>query len=142
MDNKRINIASEGRKAFDLAFQLAFEGCPGRKATHYLEHPTKGFLLFWHEDVFTDNEVNVANGNVTYVRTVAHKLPFAMDWKAASDLTWGWLSERKDDEYQDWCDHDGSDGHGFKIYNEAWGRIAGSAYAFMGVIPIWAWYGK
>jgi hypothetical protein len=136
MDNRQISIQSEGRRAFDLAIQLMFDGCCD-KATHYFEHPTKGFILLWHEDKFLFEQPT----KITEILS-ANKLPYAMDEKAAADLAWGWLSERKDSEYQEWCDHDGSDGHGFRIYNEAWGHVAGSHYGILGVIPVWAWYGK
>jgi hypothetical protein len=127
MDNRIISIQSEGRKDFNLAFQLMFNNnCV--KATHYFEHPDKGLILLWHECFF--NEIKVC------------KLPHAMEWKAAADLAWDWMSKRKDGEYQDWCDHDGDDGHGFRIYNEAWRQVAGSPYAILAVLPIWAWYGK
>lgn len=132
MDNEIISIQSEGRKSFDLAFQIFFEGKRLFKATHYAEVPGKGFVLFWSQDTV------LAKGS----QIVASKLPYSMAWKAASDLAWGWLSERKDEEYTDWCDHDGSDGHGFKVYNEAWGRVADSNYGILAVLPVWAWYGK
>lgn len=126
MDNFKFLVQSEGREVFNLAFEIMFQHAPGHKASHYLEHPEKGFLLFWHEDD----------------KMKPHKLPFAMDWKTAADLVWGWLGERKDSEYREYCDHDGSNGHGFKIYNEAWGHIDGTSYAFLAVLPIWCWYGK
>jgi hypothetical protein len=138
MDNRKISIQSEGRAAFDLAIQLMFDGrC--HKATHYFEHPTKGFILLWHEDSFNLQEEGALPAILCQK---ANKLPYAMDEKAAADLAWGWLSERKVSEYQEWCDHDGSDGHGFRVYNEDWNKVAGSHYGILGVIPVWAWYGK
>jgi hypothetical protein len=116
-----------------------FDNTPSGKATYYFEHPTKGLILLWHEDVFNLQEQGVLP---EYACEKSSKLPYAMDWKASADLAWGWLSERKENEYQEWCDHDGSDGYGFRVYNEAWGKVAGSDYGILGLIPIWAWYGK
>lgn len=136
MDNRHISVQSEGRTAFDLAFQLLFDNCPGKKATHYLEHPTAGFLLLWHED-------NVRHENGTaYVTLPANKLPYPMGWKEAADLAWGWLLNQPKEKYEDALDHDGSNGKGFVVYNEYWGHVAKSHYAFLGVKPVWAWYGK
>lgn len=129
MNNRIISIQSEGRKSFDLAFKLMFDRDFGdMKATHYFKHPTKGFILLWHEESF---------GEVKAI-----KLPFAMDWQIAANLVWGWLLEREDKEYQEYLDHDGSNGHGFRVYNENWGHVAGSHYAILAVLPVWAWYGK
>lgn len=139
MDNRIISIQSEGREAFNLAIQLMFDNAPGGKATHCFEHPDKGLIFLWNEETFNLQ----AEGALPPSKCEkAYKLPFGMGWKAAADLAWGWLQERKDDDYRDWCDHDGSDGHGFKVYNEDWGHIAGSSYAIFAVLPIWAWYGK
>ncbi len=126
MDNRHISVQSQGRKAFELAFQLLFDNAPGGKATHYFEDDKKGLVLLWHED---------SNKN-------SIKLPSPLSWKGAADLAWEWLANQPEDKYQQYLDHDGSNGEGFKVYNEDWGHVAGSSYAILGVIPIWAWYGK
>lgn len=124
MNNRKIFIQSEGKKAFDLAFQLIFDNAPGGKATHYLDHPEKGFILLWHEDIG------------------ALKLPFPMGWEDSANMAWGWLQNQPDKAYKDFCDHDGDNEKGFRVYNEDWGHVANSHYAFAAVLPIWAWYGK
>jgi hypothetical protein len=125
MDNRVISINSEGRADFDLAMQLMFG--KNRSATHYIEHAEKGLIFFWTDP---SSDLN------------ANKLPYKMNWKAAADLAWGWLLEKKDSDYKEYLDHDGSNGHGFKVYNEDWGHVAGAWQAIAGVLPIWAWYGK
>lgn len=133
MDNRHISVQSEGRAAFDLAFQLLFDNCPGKKASHYYEHADKGFLLLWHEDSFS---------TAAPYKVEASKLPYPMGWKEAADLAWGWLLNQPKEKYEDDLDHDGSNGKGFLVYNEDWGHVAKSHYAFLGVKPVWAWYGK
>lgn len=137
MDNREIDIKAEGRKSFDLAFQLFFEG--HSKATHYFEHPEKGLVFLWHEDSFNLNKVGALPADKC---TKANKLPYSMDWKAAADLAWGWLLEQPKEKYLDALDHDGSNGKGFRVYNESWTHVAGSHYGICAVQPIWAWYGK
>lgn len=132
MDNRIISVQSEGREAFDLAFQLLFDNAPGGKASHYIEVPEKGLLLLWHEDNFN------VNGN----KTLAVKLPFPMKWKESADMAWGWLTDQPKEKYEQYLDHDGSNGKGFLVYNEYWGHVAGSHYGILGLKPVWAWYGK
>lgn len=129
MDNRHISVQSEGRVAFDLAFQLLFDNAPGGKASHYFEHPEKGLVFLWHEESFG-------------IFSKASKLPYAMRWKEAADLAWGWLSNQPNEKYEEKLDHDGSNGKGFLVYNEYWGHIAEAHYAFLAVKPVWAWYGK
>lgn len=131
MDNKKISIQSEGKKSFDLAVKLFFideydHGEPTKTVTHYYEDPDKGLVLLWAED----NSHNSV------------KLPVPLKWQAAADLAWEWLINQSDDSYKDRFDHDGSNGKGFKVYNEAWGRIGNCHYALFAVVPVWAWYGK
>jgi hypothetical protein len=128
MDNRVISIQSNGRKAFDLAFQLLFEdGClTHMRATHYFEHPTNGLVLLWYED--KDHN--------------AIKLPVPLSWKESADLAWTWLQKQPKEKYQEYLDHDGDNIKAFKVYNETWTHVAGSHYGILGVIPIWGWIGK
>jgi len=137
MDNRIISIQSEGRHDFNLGFQLMFGKSAKLKATHYFEHPSKGFILLWNEYKWRFEQPTGISNILS-----ASKLPYAMGWEAASDLAWGWLQEREEDEYQEYLDHDGSDGKGFRIYNEQWGHVADCSYAILGLIPVHAWYGK
>jgi hypothetical protein len=144
MDNRHISIQSQGKKAFELAMQLMFDNAPGGKANYYCDHPTYGFVLFWSGDYGNTlgplHDWGKEDPKPLSVPIV--KLPYPMSVKAATELAWEWLQEQPDDKYQDYCDHDGSNGHGFKVYNEYWGHIGNSHYAILGVIPVWAWYGK
>lgn len=126
MDNRHISVQSEGRTAFDLAFQLLFNNARGLKATHYFENASHGLVLLWHND-----EARKAVPLLT-----------PLSWKEAADLAWTWLTNQLTENYKEYLDHDGSDGKGFRVYNEAWGHVAGSHYGILAVVPVWAWYGK
>lgn len=39
-------------------------------------------------------------------------------------------------------DHDGDNGRGFRVFTEAWGKVAGHTYAICAIEPVWACYGK
>jgi hypothetical protein len=144
MDNRHITVQSEGRKAFELAMQLLFDNAPGGKVSHYSDHPTYGFVLFWDgdEDYLSEASYDAHDLKKEKVTSPIVKLPYAMNCKAATDLAWEWLQAQPNDKYQDQCDHDGSNGKGFKVYNEYWGHIGDSHYSVLAVLPVWAWYGK
>lgn len=126
MDNRLITIKSEGRKAFDLAFDLFFlSNLMPIKATHYVEDSQKGLIFFSYWD----------DSNLI-------KLPVPLDAKQSAELAWAWLQAQPDSAYDDYLDHDGSNHKGFKVYNEEWNRIGGYRSSILAVKPIWAWYGK
>ena len=94
MDNRHITIQSEGKEAFELSMKLLFDNAPGGKATHYSEHPTYGFVLFW------ETENDVLSGSEDLSKDKAHrttapiiKLPFAMNCKASTEMVWEWLDQ-------------------------------------------------
>lgn len=146
MDNARVIVVSEGRPHFDLAMQLAFES-PTATAT------------FWEVDqkpVFREDSKNVSSEREPtdlfekeHPRLIfywsepsgraVHPLPFPMKWKEAAEFAWGWL---KNQDYGEQPDHDGSNGKGFAVYDEAWGRVGGKWEAICAISPQWAWYGK
>jgi hypothetical protein len=127
MDNRIISVQSHGRKAFDLAFELLFEN---QKATHYFEHPQKGLVFLWAQDLRIDLPVSI-------------KLPTPLTWQGAAELAWTWLMNQPDNKYQDDLDdYDVSNIKAFKVYNEDWGYVADSRYGILGVVPVWGWLGK
>jgi len=132
MDNKYISVQHLTRKAFDIAFQLffvsehdePFNKLFERTATHYLDHPEKGLILFWAEDL--------PNKSIP--------LPTPLDHKSAADLAWTWLKNQNNSKYGNLIDFDGSHEKGYKIYNEPqhyanWSQI-------LIVKPEWAIFGK
>lgn len=50
-----------------------------------------------------------------------------------------WLD---DTSYGTQPDHDGDNDKGWRIYNEAWGHVAGLWQAFAAIEPVWLMYGK
>lgn len=154
MDNAKIDIRCEGREAFDHAMNI-FMGSKWigsyKHATHYaivepgdlprdnhhkteIQHPkAPTIVLFWSEPT---------SWSGTFEKAEVHPLPHKMKVKAAADLVWNWLMEREKDEMAEWIDHDGSMGHGFRIWNEDWTHVGGSPYGIFACRAIYAWYGK
>lgn len=131
MDNFRIDITSEGdvnlERALLIAFSRSGSGAVGyavRDAVPGVPHETKPrrLVLFW-----TTREADFV------------PLPFKLDAAAAADFARHWLAEQ---DYGKEPDHDGHNGRGWRIYNEAWGHVDGDYAAFVAIAPAWAMYGK
>jgi hypothetical protein len=121
MDNFHIDITYEGDEALRNALEIAFRGS---KAEAYAIIPKVGLVFF-------------AYG---YERCQgAAKLPFKLDVAGAADFARRWLAEA---EYGSEPDHDGSNGKGWRVYTEHWGRIGDWWGSLCAVQPAWAEYGK
>ena len=124
MDNRQIDIRSEGEADFKLAMQIATNKYNGLKTVGYsIELEGSTMVLYWsnkHEKMI--------------------QLPYEMDAKEITDFVWGWLQKTK--PIGPAPDHDGDNGHGFRVYNEAWGHVMHRWEAFIAITPIWAMYGK
>ena len=66
-------------------------------------------------------------------------LPFRAGHEQIAMIAEGWLESI---EYPPEPDHDGSNGKGFRIFNEDWGHVDNNEEAFLAVSPVWAMYGK
>jgi hypothetical protein len=66
-------------------------------------------------------------------------LPFTLDAAGAADFASRWLAEV---DYGNEPDHDGDNGKGWTVYNEAWGHVDGHYSAIIAIAPTWAMYGK
>ena len=62
-----------------------------------------------------------------------------LDAEAIWPFADAWL---KDTHYGGAPDHDGDNGKGYRIFNEAWGHVCGMYEAFVGIEPAWLMYGK
>jgi hypothetical protein len=123
MDNFAIDITCQGRKNLELAIQIAFSF--HSKAVAFRIHPEKGLILYW-----------AAAANST-------PLAYPTDAAGAAVLVWGWLTtEGGSASKRQEPDHDGSNGDGWRVYNEGWGHVDGQYQAFVAITHAWAMYGK
>jgi len=148
MDNRTIDVVSEGNEDLALALRLIWSNAPSREATHYkvvrfaikteyfnrngivthhftrLVEDPKGvptLILFWSEE-----------GSVT-------QLPFPHNLKRSTEFVEGWLEKVP---FGSEPDHDGDNEKGWRVFTEDWGHVAGHNYAIAGIQPAWAMYGK
>lgn len=146
MDNRQIDITSEGSKALTLVLTLLWDNCPGRKATHYkvAKYEYKADYYGNPTDRHYEKTVESEEGKQTLIllwhaENGALPLPYPLDLDDAIKFVEGWL---KNADYKDEPDHDGDNGKGWRVFNEQWGYVAGHNYAILGVQPVWAMYGK
>lgn len=141
MDNFKLDVVSAGREQFERAISIAM-GHHG-SATHYavIDHKAdvnewvggsgnrKTLVLFWTNDAGSP------------LKPVP--FPCKMRGPALVEFLWHWLETIWEESPPgDEPDHDGSNSHGWRVFNEAWGHVASSHYAFLGVQPVWAMHGK
>lgn len=119
MDNFRIDITSEG--SLLEAMQIAFRHS-SQRAIGYRVCAAKGLIFYQYDS-----------------SPMMTRLPFKLDAAGAADFASRWLAEQ---DYGTQPDHDGGNGKGWRLYNEAWGHVDGEYQAFVAVKPVWAMYGK
>lgn len=119
MDNRRIDITNRGD--ISPAIELAFRGI--KTVSHYKSRPDRLLLAWtkpssegWQETMWPMNYIDV--------------MP----------LIDGWLDNVA--QYPPEPNHDGSNGKGWRVYNENWGRVDGDFAVFVAIEPVWAMYGK
>lgn len=69
----------------------------------------------------------------------ATPLPAPLEGDAIKEFVLSWLREV---QYPPVPDNDGSVKKSFRMYNEAWGHVNNSPYAFVAIEPFWNEYGK
>lgn len=141
MDNFHIDMVHEGRGSFDSIISIVVGRSPGGKATHYRAHviepgdaidalgwygepraPWPILVLYWHEDAG------------------ALPLPYELTAETAPTFAWDWLQQHPPPGPQP--DHDGDNGHGWRVWTDSWGRPKDTTYGIVAVCPMWAMYGK
>lgn len=117
MDNRQIDVKSEGKTDFELALKLARKG----KTIGFRVFENK-LILYWAKS------------------DKMQPLPYEMKVEETINFAWGWLE--KNDPKGEPMDHDGDNGKGFRVYNDSWGHVQGEWQAYIAIEPIWALYGK
>lgn len=136
MDNFGIDITGEGRKIFTQAMEIAFSQHP-----HALGYRIDGSRLIF---LWVASRYTAGNNSSNALDPAVVAFPFKMDASGAAEFANRWLAEQ---DYGEEPDHDGSNGRGFRVFNEGWGHVklmsgATEHYAIVAVEPAWAVYGK
>lgn len=145
MNNRTIDIVSEGHQDLEMALTIIWNNCPGSKATHYKIMKLKENFKYYGTPISHYAEVNEdPEGDETLIllwheQKDALKLPYPLELEDAIHFVKGWL---KKISYEEEPNHDGSNGKGWRVFTEQWGHVAGHHYAIVGIQPKWAMYGK
>lgn len=150
MDNRTIDVTSEGCEGLELALRLIWPSAPGGKATHFkrmrLKRRTQYFPKPNSEEIGSHytQSIEAEDGTPTLVllwheENGASELPYPMTLEDVVPFVEGWL---KAANYGTQPDHDGDNGKGWRVFTEGWGHVADHRYAIVGIQPVWAMYGK
>lgn len=146
MDNRTIDVTSEGDDALALALRLIWDNAPGKKATHYkvvrLAERTSyfGSPVSSHSTKLEKDDTGTQTLILLWSQEKdAQPLPWPMDFDGSLAFVKGWLAHVEPEEEPD---HDGHNGPGWRVFTEQWGHVAGHHYAIVGVQHAWAMYGK
>ncbi len=120
MDNFKFDMISKGSADFKTALKLFNY----KTVVGYRVHEEKGLMLY-HAKVDASKDMIL--------------LPYEMTIEQASDFAYGWVVNMK---IEDEPDHDGSNGKGWRVYNESWGKVNGEWQCFVAIQAVWAMYGK
>lgn len=121
MNNFRFDITSVGHAQLTHAIDLATQNGAAKAIGYSIEDDGKTLVFFRYECAMMT------------------ALPFKLNSVGIVDFIERWLAEK---DYGQEPDHDGDNGKGWRIYNEAWGHVKNRHEAFLAVEPAWAMYGK
>jgi hypothetical protein len=149
MDNRTIDILSEGEESLALAIKLTWPNAPGGKAVAYKIARLKKIVKYHKnsegEVLYHSSEwVEAEDGIHSLILFWHHDpkstpLPYPINLDGAIEFIKGWLDTA---EYGKQPDHDGDNHPGWRLFNESWGHVFGSCYGILMIQPAWAMYGK
>jgi hypothetical protein len=148
MDNRTIDVTSEGDEALLLAMELIWPNATGGKATHYKLAQLKPEVRYYGEPKTTHHfkslVVDPKQGTPTLIllwhnEEGATQFPYEMDLKEAYQFVIGWLKRANPGPQPD---HDGDNNAGWRLFTEDWGHVWTSTHAIFAIQPAWAMYGK
>jgi hypothetical protein len=146
MDNRSIDIVSEGDEDLALAVKLIWSNAPDAKATHYKvarvtqETSYHGNPTSWHDTRYKEDPKGVPT--LILLRSAeagALPLPYPLGRDEAIAFITGWLRQA---EFGPEPDHDGDNYPGWHAFTNLWGHVAGHHYGIVGVQPTWSMHGK
>ncbi|MBD8088996.1 hypothetical protein IFT48_03305 [Pseudomonas fluorescens] len=144
MDNRTINIVSEGRDDLRAALSILFK--TNIKATHYCEFRLVGAKpgetgYGIESSIFKEDSQGIPTLilSTAPIKGQGQKTMFPMDLDNSVDNAMGWLQNV---DYPDEPGIDGGCKKGWRAFTESWGHVLGSHHAIVAIQPEWALYGK
>lgn len=130
-DNRLFNVNGRGEDMLALTLRIAAlqHGIVAKPYAGWKVHPKKGLILYWHAEDKVNAFLTGLNAD-----------------EVSKDVN-AWLQIVKPEQFEalqweDNCDHDGSNSVGWRVYCEDWGHVDGDSYAIVAVKPVYLWHGK
>jgi hypothetical protein len=146
MDNRTIDVTSQGAEGLALALRLAWIDISDGEATHYkiisLEQTVAYYGAPTDQHRITSIESEHGTPTLILLRKAeqgALPLPYPLDIDEAIVFVAGWLRRAPLGQEPD---HDGCNEPAWRVFTEQWGHVAGHHYAIVAVQPAWAMFGK
>ena len=151
MDNRKIDVTSEGLSGIKSALEIMWPSVCGGKVKEYTSKKFITKIKYFCRDKdgghYTHHYTELVedkDGIDTLIllwskERESIQLPFPLGLTQTVDFIVGWLDNLN---YGGQPDHDGDNGKGWRIFTESWGHVAGYSYTVVGVQPAWAMYGK
>lgn len=144
MDNRTLDIVSEGRDHLKAALSILFK--THTKATHFCElkliqipEGEGGYGITGSQLKEDPSGVPTLILSTGQIKGQGQKAMFPMDLEASVTNAMGWLSNI---EYPKEPGIDGDCKKGWRAFTESWGHVCGSHDAIVAIQPVWAMYGK
>ncbi len=132
MSNRMFNVNGKEEDMLLSALQLVFKQASynSRPCSGWSFHKEKGLILHWH-----------------YQREGINRFPASLDAKDCLPFVIAWLNSEeaktvKLERWEEYIDHDGDNGTGWRVYCEDWGHVGGYSSAICAIKSVALWYGK
>ncbi len=149
MDNRTIDVTSQGQEGLAGALRLIWPNTPSGKASHYKMLPLRYEVEYFQNDAGVTTHhfehIKQDSGGVPTLLLLwsaerdAIALPYPLDLEGATAFVAGWLDQV---EYGREPDQDGSNEKGWRVFTGAWGHVAGHRDGICAIQPAWAMYGN
>lgn len=147
MDNRIIDVTSQGQEALALAVQLAWMDGFGDKVSHYKEINLVKTVVYVGSSPTNYHYTDLspaADGVPTLILARSYDagmlpLPYPMSMNEAIPFVYGWLKNANPGPQPD---HDGHNEEGWRLFNTNLSGGAECRNALFAVQPVWAMYGK
>jgi hypothetical protein len=121
-------------------FSVNGETCPMLESALKLAFDQEGTKTAWGW------KVNHDYGIILCTYSTSGFTPFLtpMSSDTTTSTIWDWLCDQdvddfKLDEWEEDCDHDGTNDKGWRVYTDTWGDVD---EGFIAIKPVYLWYGK
>ena len=137
MDNQIFDVNGAGPTMLAKVLEIALLQGGHKEYGAFKQHPAKGIILYWTipESGYEIEGVTRFMVPPTAAELARQICEMIVDAKS-------WFNMKSLGEWEDDCDHDGSNSMGWYAYCEDWGHVDKAWQAVIAVKPCFMWHGK